>query len=502
MGRRVRPEQLADVLLDEAGVKPTGQELRMTQEALEERDIGRHARDLELAERAVRLGGDGHQSVRGRGDDQLGQQRIEPRAGPVAGIAERVDADARPRRQLERRERPARRARGPVGRHRLHVDPHLHRHPTRAGHLTLAQPERGQRPPRGQLELQTDEVEPGHLLRHRVLHLQARIGLDEGEGRVLAAVGVDEEFHRGQIVEARRARERHGSLEDPLPHPHAEPGRRRDLDQLLTLALNAALALPEVGDAAGAIAGDLDLDVAGAREEPLRVHLAIAERLQRLRPAPRVGRLEIIGALHGSHPAPAPAGNGLQHDPRPGALRGQEGPRLVQAGRAGRARQYGNAGALGQCARLRLVAEDVERLWRRPDEDHALRGTATGERRALAQEPVARMDRVASGLPGHGDELLGVEVGCRPRAPQSARLIRLSRVQGRGIVLRMDGDGTQPVLGRRTRDADGDLAAIGDQQTREPRAHASPSLPPWWRPPQPAAEPLADPGARGRKTAA
>ena len=296
VGRRVRPEQLAHVLLDEAGVKPTGQELRMTQEALEERGIGRHARDLELAERAVRLGGDGHQRVRGRGDDQLGEQRIEPRAGPVARISERVDADARPRRQLEHRERPARRARGPVGRHRLHVDPHLHRHPARAGHLALTQPERGQRPPRGQLELQTDEVEPGHLLRHRVLHLQARIGLDEGEGRVLAAVGVDEEFHRGQIVEARRARERHGGLEDPLPHPHAEPGRRRNLDQLLTLALNAALALPEVGDAAGAIAGDLDLDVAGAREEPLRVHLAIAERLQRLRPAPRVGRLEIIGA--------------------------------------------------------------------------------------------------------------------------------------------------------------------------------------------------------------
>ena len=62
MGRRVRPEQLAHALLDEARVKPAGQELRMTQQALEERGIGRHARDLELAERAVRLGGHGRQS--------------------------------------------------------------------------------------------------------------------------------------------------------------------------------------------------------------------------------------------------------------------------------------------------------------------------------------------------------------------------------------------------------------------------------------------------------
>jgi hypothetical protein len=51
-----------------------------------------------------------------------------------------------------------------------------------------------------------------------------------------------------------------------------------------------------VRDTAGAIAGDLDLDVAGTREEPLRVDLAIAERLQRLRSAPRIGRLEVVGA--------------------------------------------------------------------------------------------------------------------------------------------------------------------------------------------------------------
>src|SRR6185295_20253828 len=118
-----------------------------------------------------------------------------------------------------------------------------------------------------------------------------------------------------------------------------------------------ALALPQVRDAAGPIAGDLDLDVAGAREEPLRVNVATAERLQRLRPAPRVGRLEIVGAAHEAHPAPAPAGNRLQHDPRPGALRGEKDPRLVQAGRTGRAREHGNAGALSQRARFRFVAE-------------------------------------------------------------------------------------------------------------------------------------------------
>ena len=47
----------ADVLLDEAGVTPPGQRRPDAQQALEERDVGRHALDPELAERAVRLGG-------------------------------------------------------------------------------------------------------------------------------------------------------------------------------------------------------------------------------------------------------------------------------------------------------------------------------------------------------------------------------------------------------------------------------------------------------------
>ena len=85
-------------------------------------------------------------------------------------------------------------------------------------------------------------------------------------------------------------------LEDPLPHPHAEPGRRRDLDQLLALALDAALALPEVGDAAGRDRRR-PAPRCGGRAGSSRsdVDVAIAERLQRLRPAPRVGRLELIG---------------------------------------------------------------------------------------------------------------------------------------------------------------------------------------------------------------
>ena len=246
--RRVRPEQLARVLLDEARVmrpaRSSGWRSRLWRKAAlvgTPAILNSQSARYALAATAVRVA-EGEETI------SLASSESNRGLGPVAGIAERVDADARPRRRLEGGERPAGRARGAVGRHRLHVDAHLHRHAARPGHLAVAEPERGQRLARGQRELEPDEVEAGHLLGHRVLHLQARVGLDEGEGRVLVAVSVDEELHGAEIVETGRAGQRHRRLEQPLAHPDAEPGRRRDLDQLLALALDAALALPEVAD--------------------------------------------------------------------------------------------------------------------------------------------------------------------------------------------------------------------------------------------------------------
>ena len=76
------------------------------------------------------------------------------------------------------------------------------------------------------------------------------------------------------------ARRRRG-VQQPLPDRRPQERRWRDLEDLLTLALNAAIALPEMGDRASAVADDLDLDVARARKQPLDIDIAVAERLQR-----------------------------------------------------------------------------------------------------------------------------------------------------------------------------------------------------------------------------
>jgi hypothetical protein len=95
---RRRGGQFGDVFLDEAGIEPVRGEIGMPQQALEKSDIGCDALDPELAERAIGPRHRRGEVRRRRVRDELGQQRIEARVGGVAGIGERIHAQAGPRR--------------------------------------------------------------------------------------------------------------------------------------------------------------------------------------------------------------------------------------------------------------------------------------------------------------------------------------------------------------------------------------------------------------------
>ena len=71
--------------------------------AREERNVGGDAADAELAQGARGLLHHVGPVRAGRMHDDLGEQRVEGRAGLVAGIAERIDADAGAGRQIEQR---------------------------------------------------------------------------------------------------------------------------------------------------------------------------------------------------------------------------------------------------------------------------------------------------------------------------------------------------------------------------------------------------------------
>ena len=74
------------------------------------------------------------------------------------------------------------------------------------------------------------------------------------------------------------------------------------------------------------------------------------------------------------------------------------------------------------------------------------------------------MNGIASALERRSDDRRAVEICARPGAGQRDGVFRLANVQRLRVVLRIDGDGPHPELGGCACDADGDLAAIRDQQ--------------------------------------
>src|SRR6202012_4348078 len=110
-------------------------------------------------------------------------------------LDEGVDADSRPERRPEPLD-PSR-SRGETTRRILGVDAQLDRGcPARAGAGGPARPAVGKRLVRGDPDLLADDVDADDRLGDRVLDLEPRVELDEGE----RAVRADEEFERPGVA--------------------------------------------------------------------------------------------------------------------------------------------------------------------------------------------------------------------------------------------------------------------------------------------------------------
>ena len=216
-------------------------------------------------------------------------------------------------------------------------------------------------------------------------------------------------------------------------------------------------------DRAGAVADHLHLDVAGQTEQPFHIQIALAESGQRLRPAAFKRGGQIGRRVYRPHAAPAAARHRLHHDRRaiPQSRHERLGRREIH--RPG-AWCHGHAPCLGERARCRLVAEQVQRFGRGADENQPGGRAGAGERRVLRQEAIARMHRVAAGLARRRDQAIGIEIRRDAAAPQRVGLIGAARVQRGRVVFRVDRDRGDAHRRRGARDTDRDLAAVGDQK--------------------------------------
>ena len=81
------------------------------------------------------------------------------------------------------------------------------------------------------------------------------------------------------------------------------------------------------------------------------------------------------------------------------------------------------------------------------------------------------MDGVDLVLPGQGDDAGDVEIGADRLAglADAVGLVGLEAVQGEAVFVRIDGDRADAQLVGGAEDANGDLAAVGDQQLADGR---------------------------------
>ncbi len=168
-------QDVEPVAVEEAGVGGAGDEGRVAQRPHQQVAVGGDPVD-------AGIGQDGGQRGRGlapgRGvHDDLGQHRVVVGADRVAGLDSRVDPDPGPVvghgelvEVAGRREPPG----GRVLRVQAGLDGVAH---GPAGHRLVHLVGQGRAP--GHQELQAHEVEPGHLLGHRVLDLEAGVHLQE-----------------------------------------------------------------------------------------------------------------------------------------------------------------------------------------------------------------------------------------------------------------------------------------------------------------------------------
>ncbi len=335
---------------------------------------------------------------------------------------------------------------------------------------------RPQRPPHrggvalGEAEHPLHEVDAEDRFGDGVLDLEPGVHLEEGD---LLALSVVEELDGARGAVAHVGAEPLGRFLVALAQMGRDVGRGGLLDHLLVAALEGAVAVPEDGDRAKAVAEDLRLDVPGAAHQPFEEQPGIAETAlgQALDAAPGLAQLGRVRG--GAHADAAAAPGRLEHHGVADAVGfGERVRRVVQQSGPGEQRDPGGfrGGPRGV-----LGAEQFQVLGGGTDEGDP--GVLDGprERRVLGEEPVPGVDRARPGRRGGLQDRLGPQVGVGGgRAADAHRLIGGVHVRGGPVGVGVDGDRLEPHALRGRDDAHGDLAAVGDQegvegQVRTPR---------------------------------
>ena len=231
-------------------------------------------------------------------------------------------------------------------------------------------------------------------------------------------------------------------------------------------ALDGAVTLAEVQRGAVGVGDDLHFDVAPADDRAFQEEGAVAEGGLGF-PARGGERVrQCVGVIDDAHAPAAPTGGGFNHDGKSeGGDARQKGGVVVRSGKAGEDWQIVVA---SEAASGGLVADEAQSGGRGTDEDDAGLGAGRGEGRVFREESIAGMDGGRAAVAGGLDEGRDGEIAlCGCGGTDAHRFIGGAHVEGSAVGVGVDGDrrDAEPLAG--PDDAEGDLAAVGDEELRE-----------------------------------
>ena len=228
-------------------------------------------------------------------------------------------------------------------------------------------------------------------------------------------------------------------------------------------ALHRAFAFTEGNDAAVGIGEDLDFDVTRLFQIFFEIQAGVTEGVERFGGSVAPSGSEVGIAGDEAHAFSAAAGdrfqqNGIAHGLGESLSLFGLFDRLVGAG------DSGNIGAARELAAGGFGAERFHGFGGRTDKDETGFFTGAGKRWIFGEEPVAGMNRVAAGAAGHVDQLVDAEITfARWSGTDGVGFVGETDMEGSAIGFAEDDDGADAKFAAGAEDANGDFAAIGDQ---------------------------------------
>ena len=310
----------------------------------------------------------------------------------------------------------------------------------------------------GDADLPLHDVQTRHHLGDAVLHLQARVHLHKVE----IVIVIKQKFHGTGVDVVYRLCRLDRCHHHPLARFFVQRRTRTLLDHLLVLALHAAFALAETDDVVVFVAEELHFDMLDGMNEFFYVAGAVAKRRLCLGTRGQKRLFKLLRHIYAANALAAAAGTRLDEQRKTDFFRFLLGCRQVlHHVAAGRDRHACRAHGLACHV---LVAEHGNHVGAGTDKIDIALLAERYEFGVLAQQTVARVDRLRTALDRNGENGRDIEIAVRHAvAADAIALVRQLHVHGVLVRLGIDGDGGNAHLAAGADDANGDLAAVGNQ---------------------------------------